>query len=80
MREDPVVARRVLRSYRMMLGFYGFTLVNEATGELRKRRLRRVEAVHGPRQVGHRAFTAEQCLWGKLGKDRGAALKASPRT
>jgi hypothetical protein len=36
MREDPVVARRVLRSYRMMLGFYGFTLVNEATGELRK--------------------------------------------
>ena len=36
MREDPIIARRIVTSYRMMLRFYGFTLVNEATGEVRR--------------------------------------------
>ncbi len=36
MRKDPIVARRIVTSYRMMLHFYGFTLVDEATGEVRR--------------------------------------------
>lgn len=36
MRENPIVARRIITSYRMMLQFYGFTLVNENTGDVRK--------------------------------------------
>lgn len=36
MREDPVIARRIVTSYQMMLRFYGFVLVDEVTGEVRK--------------------------------------------
>lgn len=36
MRRDPMIARRIISSYRMMLKFYGFTLIDETTGEVRR--------------------------------------------
>lgn len=36
MRNSPIIARRIVTSYRMMLQFYGFMLVDETTGEVRK--------------------------------------------
>jgi len=35
-RVESNIQRRILKSYRMMLNFYGFELVDEQTGELRK--------------------------------------------
>jgi len=36
MRNDLEIARRVIRSYRLMLNFYGWHLVDEKTGEISK--------------------------------------------
>ena len=36
MRNDLEIARRIVRSYEMMLNFYGMELVNPKTGEIKR--------------------------------------------
>ena len=71
MKNSPEIMERVLRSYRLILGFYGAELVDEATGELR-RADNYVERFDNLNRFGHNYLRITRILkfLGEMGLER----------